>query len=160
MSSFLIDKKFAEMYEQHFAKELGMMWNETNKDDHGIDLFDSNKEIYIDVKCYSKPKFVKEFSGIFVETYLPRSGRNGWLFDKDKKTTHYLFVKNCSRERVEYEKYWLVKRENLISVIDELLFSEVGRLEYKEIASAGGFVVPYNILDMICERKYETLKGA
>ena len=152
-SSFLSDKQFSEMYEKHFATMFKMDWNETNKDDHGIDLFDVDKEIYIDVKCYTKPKFVKCFTGIFIETYLPLSGRNGWLFDENKKTTHYLFIKNCSREKVEYEEAWLVKRENVIAILDELLMTN--QCEYKEIASAGGYILPYNILNAICEKRFK-----
>lgn len=153
MSSFLIDKKYAELYEKYVAETLKMEWNQTNKDDHGIDVFDVDKEIYIDVKCFSSPLYVEHFKGVFLETYLPRSGRDGWLIDESKQTTHYILFQDCDRNKVSYYQGWLIKREQLQKALDEAIL--VGEAEKKSISTAAGYMLPYHYLDGYSESKWQ-----
>lgn len=148
MNTFLLDKEFSEQYEAYFAEVGGFEWFKTTSDDKGVDLYTIDMEIIIDVKCYATPKYVKHFTGAFLETHLPLSGRDGWLYDKTKKTTHYILLQDCSRESVNYFKGWYIARDDLIAAMRH---AEANReLEAKAIASGEGYIIPYKYLDRYC----------
>lgn len=153
MSSFLFDKKFSEKYEKHFSEILGMKHNNVNKDDEGIDLFID--DVFVDVKCYCKPVFVKSFNGVFLETFRKKSKTAGWYCDDTKKTTHYLFVIDCDRYNIEYKEAIYISRKNLIKCVVDCRTS--GFLEYKQPEKSDfGIIVPYEFLRKYCDF---TIKG-
>jgi hypothetical protein len=154
MSSFLIDKEFSEHYEKYFADLLMMNWNKTNGDDHGIDIF--NDKMKIDIKCYSSPLYVLHFKGVFLETYLPRSNRDGWLLDENKETTHYILLQDCDRNKVEFYEGWLIKKEDLLKALEEATLND--DIEEKRIPTAYGYMLPYEYLDCYCLQKFHGMK--
>ena len=150
--SFLLDKVFSEKYEEHFAKVSGLNWFKSNGDDRGVDIYSTDMEIVIDVKCYAAPQFVKHFTGVFVETFLPRSGRPGWATDGEKLTTHYIMVQDCSREHVSYWRAWYLSRDALQEALADA--RQNGDLEDKAIKSAVGVILPYRYLDKYCTESW------
>ena len=146
--SFLLDKKFSEKYEQYFAEIGGLNWYQSRYDDHGVDIYSDDKQTIIDVKCYATPQFVKHFTGAFIETYLPLSGRDGWLYDENKLTTHYILLQDCSRENVSYWKGWYIARDALKAAMEAA--EDEGDLLEKSIRSGSGYILPYEYLDQYC----------
>ena len=160
MNQFLIDKEFALRYERHFCeamRENFTFWgsyylpvlNAVNGNDFGVDIImessNSLEKYFIDVKCYRKPKFIKSFSGVFIETYLPKSGRPGWFCDENKETTHYIFAIDCCEDKVAYSKAWCISKDDLQRAV--MRADRLGLLTYKSISTAIGFILPYEILD-------------
>ena len=161
--SFLLDRKFSEQYEEYFAEISGLNWLHSTTDDHGVDLYSTDMETVVDVKCYATPRFVKHFTGVFIETLLPRSGCPGWFTDGEKLTTHYIMAQDCSRERVSYYRSWYIARDALQAAVEEA--EAAGDLEIKAIKTAEGFILPYKYLDKYCQEcwwgdKHEETKAA
>ena len=153
MSNFLIDKQFSELYESYFANILNMTWNKTNCDDFGVDIMNVDNNIYIDVKCYASPLYIKHFKGVFLETYLPKSNKDGWLFDKNKQTTHYILLQDCDRNKIEFYKGWLIKKQDLLNALNDAIKN--GDVEMKSIASAKGYMLPYKYLNKYSIYKFD-----
>lgn len=151
--SFLLDKEFSEKYEEHFAKVSGYIWNKSDTDDHGVDIFSPDSSIIIDVKCYASPKIVNHFRGVFLEMYLPRSGRDGWLIDDTKLTTHYILLQDCDRDKVNYFRGWYIARDDLVNAM--LAARDDGKLLVKITDTAEGVILPYMYLDMYCAEKWK-----
>ena len=165
MNQFLIDKEFALRYERHFCDVIRDNWycmhnldmfapevflNNVNGNDFGVDIIltaDNMKKHLIDVKCYRKPKFIKSFSGVFIETYLPKSGRPGWFLDEDKDTTHYIFAIDCCEDTVAYSKAWYISKDDLEYAVRQ--GDRLGLLTYKSISTAVGFILPYELLEEV-----------
>lgn len=146
--SFMIDLKFARKYEKHFAELLGFNLNNSVGNDHGCDIY--KDDIIIDVKCYKKPIFVNQFSGVFLECYMPNGLKPGWYLDDTKITTHYLLAKDCDNAKVKYEKAWLISKENLKKATNEARIN--GHLELKQYPTIG-FILPYYYLDKYVDCK-------
>ena len=147
---FLLDKKFSEQYEQHFAEVWGFNWYQSHRDDKGIDIY--KDDVIIDVKCYARPKWVAHFEGCFIETLLPKSGRPGWFVDDKKKTTHYILLQDCCRESVSYYRGWYISKDALHEAFNEA--GERGDLSRKEISSSSGYILPYKYLDEYSEKSW------
>lgn len=153
MNTFVLDKEFGKKYEEHFAKMFNLKVNNLNKDDDGIDIYGAmyNDElniytdnIYIDVKAYRKPIYVKSFKGVYIETYSGKCRNLGWYY-KDNNTTHYLFVIDCDNDKVEYKTAYLISKENLYVACDEA-YDNNDVIE-KSISTSEGFVLPYKYLE-------------
>ena len=153
MSRFLIDLEFSKKYEEHFAELLDLCFLNSRCDDEGVDLYRDN--IFVDVKCYSKPVFVKSFNGVFLETFRRKSKTAGWYCDDTKKTTHYLFVIDCDRYNIDYKEAIYISRRNLVKCVVDCRTS--GFLEYKQPEKSDfGIIVPYDFLKKYCDF---TIKG-
>lgn len=147
MNNFLIDLAYSKEYEKYFASILGGIFLDSRGDDHGIDIIKDG--MLIDVKCYRIPLFVKHFTGVFIEYILPLSGRDGWYWDENKETTHYILVEDADENRLDYYKAWLISKDNLHKAIQNAEIDKA--LEDKSIKSAAGVILPYKYLDIYCD---------
>lgn len=151
MSCFLIDRAFSRKYEEHFTDVVqsrfgcSAVCTDPYHDDHGIDIACSNG-MMVDVKCYRKPKFVKSFEGVFIETYLPKSGRPGWYLDTTKQTNCFIFAVDCEEYEMCYKKAIFISKDMLDACVSYC--EDNGLLSYKQISTAHGFILPYDYLIM------------
>lgn len=149
-NSFLIDKAFSRKYEEYFGARLSkkrgstILLNDGKHDDFGVDLYEVQTGAKIDVKCYRRPRLINSFTGVFIETLLPLSGRPGWYNDDSKKTTGYIFVIDADEWEVKYKKAYIISKEMLGCAIRAA--EKDGALVEKETRSGCGFILPYDYL--------------
>lgn len=147
MNNFLIDLAYSKEYERYFASILGGIFLDSKGDDHGIDIIKDG--MFIDVKCYRMPLYIEHFKGVFIEYILPLSGNNGWFWDENKETTHYILVQDADERRLYYYKAWLISKDNLKKAVQNAEIDNT--LEDKSISSAVGVILPYEYLDKYCD---------
>lgn len=173
MNDFLKDKDFGEKIEALVAKELGLIHNKTDCDDHGIDVMDKTGKFKADVKAHQKPRVVSKFEGVYLETYQKNSKKPGWLFDDKKQNNFYIFAIDCESDGSGYERLYIVNRELLQQVVKT--FEELGKVKVKEgpyewsidlkkveYKTTTGYIFPYLILEVLDVRnrhKVEIKKG-